>query len=172
MLSYIRRRAIQPPPSYTISLSIRTVVKLLAAHLYSIHPMLYTFLTFHARYLHYAATFPSLISHLSSCSRLNTSLPSSVNSGFPSGVVAPTKNRGVHTVPASSLSFAFCRCPSSSSCLSAVARENCRAVIASVTPPQKRKDSLGSWTVAGGRTLDATERGARSIIRFWVSCAC
>jgi hypothetical protein len=102
-------------------------------------------------------------SHRSPCNPSNTILPSSVNSGLPSGVTAPTKNLGFHSTPLSSLSFAFARCFSSSSCFRLVARENCRAVMASVTPDQKRRLSLGSCCEGGGRILGATVRGARSI---------
>ena len=42
--------------------------------------------------------------------------------------------------------------------------------MASVTPDQKRRDSLGSCFSVGGRTLGATLRGHRSMIRCWVSC--
>lgn len=115
------------------------------------------------------ATLLSLNSHLSSCKPFKASLPSSVNSGLPSGEVAPTKNLGVHSVPASSRSLAFSRCRSSSSCLSAVAREYCREVMASVTEDQKRRDSLGSWAAGGGRSLGATDKGARSIRRVCAS---
>lgn len=61
----------------------------------------------------------------------STSRPSSVSSGRPSGVTAPVKKRGFHSVPVSSRFRAFSRCRSSISCLRAVARENCRAVMAS-----------------------------------------
>jgi hypothetical protein len=105
----------------------------------------------------------SFNSHLSSCSPFNASFPSSLSSGRPSGVTAPTKNRGCHSAPLSSLSFALALCRSSSSCFKVVARENWRAVMASVTPDQKRKLSLGSCCSVGGRILGATERGARSI---------
>lgn len=44
-----------------------------------------------------------------------------------------------------------------------MARENWRLEIASVTEDQKRRDSLGSWAVTGGRSLGATVRGERSI---------
>jgi hypothetical protein len=50
-----------------------------------------------------------------------------------------------------------------------VARENCRAVMASVTLDQKRRDSLGSWASVGGRILGATESGVRSMMGIWVS---
>ena len=83
-------------------------------------------------------------SHLSPCNPSNTCFPSSVNSGRPRGVTAPTKNLGFHSTPLSSLSFAFALCFSSSSCLREVARENCRAVMASVTPDQKRRLSFGN----------------------------
>jgi len=102
-------------------------------------------------------------SHRSPCNPSNTILPSSVNSGLPSGVTAPTKNLGFHSTPLSSLSFAFALCFSSSSCFRVVARENCRAVMASVTPDQKRRLSFGSCCEGGGRILGATVRGVRSI---------
>jgi hypothetical protein len=84
-------------------------------------------------------------------------------------VTAPTKNLGCHSVFISSRSFALALCRSSSSVLRLVARENCRAVMASVTLDQKRRDSLGSWASVGGRILGATESGVRSIMGIWVS---
>jgi hypothetical protein len=106
-------------------------------------------------------------SHFPSWSPLSTSFPSSVSSGRPSGVTAPTKNLGCHSAPLSSLSFAFVLCLSSNSCFKVVARENCLAAMASVTPDQKRRLSLGSCCSVGGRILGATDRGVRSMI--WIS---
>ena len=124
-----------------------------------------------ARVLDYApVTSLSFNSKFPSCSPFKTPLPSSVSSGFPSGVVAAEKNRGCQSTPSSSLCFAFCLCLSSSSCLRVVARAYWREVIASVTPDQNFRDSLGSWSSFGGRSLGATERGLRSIRRVCVLC--
>lgn len=116
-----------------------------------------------------AVTSLSFNSHFPSCNFFNASFPSSVSSGFPSGVVDPVKNLGCHAVPASSRDLAFCLCRSSISCFKVVARENCRDVMASVTPDQKRRDSLGSCSFVGGRDLGATESGERSTMSVWVS---
>lgn len=43
------------------------------------------------------------------------------------------------------------------------------ARIASVTPDQSVRDSLGSCFSRGGRTFGATARGAMSIIVYWAS---
>jgi hypothetical protein len=42
-------------------------------------------------------------------------------------------------------------------------------VMASVTPDQKRSDSLGSCSSVGGRDFGATESGERSTMSVWVS---
>lgn len=116
----------------------------------------------------HSSSIPS-IPHSPLCARSNTLLPFSVNLGFPSRSVAVSKNTGVHVSPFFSLSRAFSRCASSSSCLTVVALENCLATMALVTPSQSCSDSCGSWRSVGGRTLGATERGAMSIIVVWAS---
>lgn len=78
------------------------------------------------------------------CARLRTSLPFSVSDGLPALSVACSKKTGVHVSPFLSLSRAFSRWASSSSCLTVVAFENCLANMALVTPSQSCKDSLGS----------------------------
>jgi hypothetical protein len=101
------------------------------------------------------------------CRPFRTSSPSFVRSGFPTGVVAPVKNLGCHSTFLALRSAAFSRCRSSSSCLSCVARLYCLLRIASVTPDQNLRDSLGSWSSTGGTNLATGNSGLRSMRRIF-----
>lgn len=90
-------------------------------------------------------------------------MPSSVSSGFPLGIKASVKNRGVHSEPCSLREVAFSRWRSSNSCLIFVAWLYCLVRMASVTPCQKRRLSLVSCWVSGGMILGMGQRGLRSI---------
>jgi len=117
--------------------------------------------------LHYAPGSSRMASsHLPCCRSFSSSLPSSVNSGFPRGVVLPLKNHGFHSTPFSCLIFAFSRCFSSISCLTVVALWNCLERMADVRPDQKRRDSISNCWESGGMILGCTERGTRSIRRI------
>lgn len=110
--------------------------------------------TYSARSAQYAPASSFAVSLKSSiCIPLSTVQPSAVRSGLPSGAVVLVKNRGFHSTPLVSLSFAFCRCLSSISCLTCVAREYCLLLMAAVTSYQKRRDSFGSWRSSGGTSL-------------------
>ena len=111
-----------------------------------------------------ASSFPSNF-HSWACKPLSAALPSSVNSGRPSGAIGSLKNRGCHSLPSFSRCAAFSRCRSSSSCFSFVACVYCLLRMAAVTPCQKRRDSLGNCCSSGGMILGVGQRGLRSIKR-------
>jgi hypothetical protein len=107
--------------------------------------------------------------YCSECKPLSAASPSWVRSGRPTGVTAPVKNLGCHSLSEAFLSAAFCLCFSSISVFRFVARVYCLPTIALVTPSQNFKDSLGSCSSRGGTTLGMASNGLRSMIRI-LSC--
>lgn len=105
--------------------------------------------------------------YCSECNPWSAASPSAVRSGRPTGVTAPVKNLGFHSLLAAFLSAAFCLCFSSISVLRFVASEYCLPTIACVTPSQNLSDSLGNCSSSGGTTLGTGSSGLRSMIRFF-----